>query len=93
MHITEDDTTLEAFATHHLIKAIGVALCVQENHGLRHLTDVEDLLDEVRLLALLTSELKLFDVIQLKLLFLEADLVRLGGKECDSGLNFLSVGR
>lgn len=63
-HVTENDTTLEALAAHHLVQAVSVALCVDEDHCLCHLANVKDLLDEVRLLARFTSELKLLDMIE-----------------------------
>lgn len=70
---------------------MGVAFRVKEDDRLGHLADVENRFNEVWLLALLTAELELFDVVQLQLLLLKADLVSLRGKKSNFFLHCLRV--
>ena len=62
-HISKDDSRLEIFSSHHGVKTVSVGLGVDEDDCLSHLAYIEDLLEEVRLLALLTSILKLLDMV------------------------------
>ena len=62
-HISKDDSRLEILSPHHLVKTISVGLSVDEDDCLGHLAYIEDLLEEVRLLALGTSVLKLLDMV------------------------------
>ena len=62
-HISKDDSRLEILSSHHSVKTVGVCLGVDEDDCLGHLAHVEDLLEEVRLLTLSTSILKLLDMV------------------------------
>ena len=74
-HVSKDDSRLEILSSHHGMKTVGVCLGVDEDDSLGHLTNVEDLFEEVGLLTLCTSILKLLDMVQLELLWLEVDLL------------------
>ena len=91
-HITKNDCGLEAFLTQHLVETIGVAPRIDENDCLRHLTDIEDALEEIWLLSLFASKLILRNVIKLKLLFAKVDLLGLSRELCDGSLDFVGIG-
>ena len=92
-HVTEDDARLVALSAHHSVEAVCVVLRVHKNDSLGHLANVENLLDELRLLALLAPELELFDVTQVELLLIQTDLLGLLREVTDLSLNLLGVGR
>ena len=92
-HVTEDDARLVALSAHHSVEAVCVVLRVHKNDCLGHLANVENLLDELRLLALLAPELELFDVTQVELLLIQTDLLGLLREVTDLSLNLLGVGR
>ena len=92
-HISEDDSRLEILSSHHGVKTVCVGLGVDEDDCLSHLAYVEDLLEEVRLLTLLTSILKLLDMIQGELLGLEVDLLGHRSELANSCFHILSVSR
>ena len=75
------------------MKTVSVGLRVDEDYCLSHLAYVEDLLEEVRLLTLLTSILKLLDMIQGELLWLEVDLLGHRSELANSRFHILSVSR
>ena len=52
------------------MQAVCITLRVDKDNSLGHLTNVEDILDEFRLLSWLAAILKLLNVVQGKLLFL-----------------------
>ena len=90
-HITEDDSRFKTFFAHHLMKPICVGLRIHEDHSLCHLANVEDLLEKLWLLALLTAILELLDVIQRELLFLQTDLLGGGREVSNLLLHFILV--
>ena len=92
-HVTEDDARLVALSAHHSVEAVCVVLRVHKNDSLGHLANVENLLNELRLLALLAPELELFDVTQVELLLIQTDLLGLLREVTDLSLNLLGVGR
>ena len=92
-HVTEDDARLVALSAHHGVQAVCVVLRVHKNDSLGHLANVENLLNELRLLALLAPELELFDVTQVELLLIQTDLLGLLREVTDLSLNLLGVGR
>lgn len=90
-HLTENDCRLEVFTSHHLVQAVSETLGVDKDDSLGHLTNIEDILYEVRLLSWLTAVLKLLDVVQGKLLFFQVYLMSCTCKLCDSNLDIFSV--
>ena len=62
-HISKDDSRLEILSSHHGVKTVSIGLGVDEDDCLGHLAHVEDLFEEVRLLTLSTSILKLLDMV------------------------------
>ena len=90
-HVTEDDARLVALSAHHGVEAVCVVLCVHKNDSLGHLANVENLLDEIRLLALLGPELELLDVTKIQLLLIQTDLLGLLSKVTNLGFDLFSV--
>jgi len=74
-HVTENDCRLQVLTTHHLMQTVSVRLSVDEYDSLGHLTDIEDVLDEIRLLSRLATILILLDVIQSEDFLLQVDLM------------------
>ena len=73
------------------MQAVCITLRVDKDNSLGHLTNVEDILDEFRLLSWLATILKLLNVVQGKLLFLQVDLMGCTSKLCNSNLDILRV--
>ena len=90
-HVTEDDARLVALSAHHGVEAVSVVLCVHKNDSLGHLANVENLLDEIRLLALLSPILELFDVTQVELLLIQTDLLGLLSEVTNLCLDLFSI--
>ena len=90
-HISKDDSRLEILSPHHVVKTVSVSLGVDKDDCLGHLAYVEDLLEEVRLLTLLTSVLELLDMVELELLWLEINLLGHRSELANSRLHILSV--
>lgn len=74
LHLAEENVALMTVPLQDAVDMLGVVLRVHENEGLRCLASREDLLDEVKLLALSAAVLELLDVAQLQLLRLDFDL-------------------
>ena len=66
---------------------------VHKDHCLRHFAHIEDLFEEVGLLTLLTTVLKLLDVRKRELLLFKADLLSCTDKVRDLLLHVVLVGR
>jgi len=90
-HVSEDDARLVALSTHHGVEAVCVVLCVHKNNSLGHFANVENLLDEIRLLALLSPVLELFNVTQVELLLIQTDLLGLLSEVTYLGFDLFSV--
>ena len=76
-HVTENDGGFEVLSAHHAVEALSVRLSVHENHSLCHFANIEDGLEEVRFLTWFALVLKLLDVIEMELLFLQVNLLGL----------------
>lgn len=73
------------------MQSVGVVSSVDEDDGLRHLTDAENFLEELRFFALLAAELVLFDMIVRQLLLRHLDLMGFLHKVLDLCLDILTV--
>ena len=90
-HVSKDDSRLEILSPHHVVKTVSVSLGVDKDDCLSHLAYVEDLLEEVWLFALLASILKLLDMVELELLWLEINLLGHRSELANSSLHIFSV--
>ena len=90
-HVSKNDSRLKILSAHHLVQAICVGLGVDEDDSLGHLAYIEDLFEEVRLLSLSTSILKLLDVVKGELLRLEVNLLGYRSELPNSSLHIFSV--
>lgn len=90
-HVTENDCRFEAILNHHVVQAVRVVLCVDEDDRLGHFARVEDLLNKFRFLTWLAAVLKLPNVVKLQLLFAQVDLLGGWRKRSDRGLYVFRV--
>ena len=91
-HVAENDGRFEVLSAHHAVEALSIRLSVHKDHSLSHLTNIEDGLEEVRLLTLLALELILLDVIEMELFLLQVDLLGLRREHRDLSLDIVTVG-
>ena len=92
IHISKDDGRLEVSLSHHVVQSLSELPRVHEDHCLGHLAHSEDLLNELWLLAWLTSHFKLLNMIELQLLLVQLDLVGFRGEIGQGALNLITEG-
>jgi len=74
------------------MQSLSKLLRVDEYNSLSHLAHPENFLHEFWLLALFAAEFKLLNMVELQMLFLDADLLSMSDESRDIFLNFVSVG-
>ena len=74
------------------MQCLSKLLRVDEYNSLSHLAHTENFLHEFWFLALFAAEFKLLNMIELQMLFLDADLLSMSDESRDIFLNFVSIG-
>ena len=74
------------------MQCLSKLLRVDEYDSLSHLAHTENFLHEFWLLALFAAEFKLLNMIELQMLFLDADLLSMSNESRYIFLNFVSIG-
>jgi len=92
LHAAEDDHYLKLRLSQLIKEHLGKTFAVDKNDGLGHRAHFKHALNELRFLALVASVAELLDVVQLKQLFANVDLLGFFDYFADGLLDLLRVG-